>query len=559
MRQRTKLAIGLLLLTFVLLAGVFGVTEWFQRRTVDRTERAVNQTATVTAEQISSLVKTRKDYVGYVASRPEASNFERSKSFLTEFLGNSRFFAAYITDANGRVVDFRGGIAPEVRNRTIGENHADRRYVRAALNGSVYMTDPEYADSTDKYLVLVSAPIVESDGTVAGTLVGSIYLTPNTFFLPVVPLENSFQTVTIHSGQDVFYEGQQSFENPIAATEPIEGTDWVLTVSRDRARLQRQLRTLLVAQEIGVLFIVLAMITFGAWDYRSNLRQTQRLLDGFDAIGRGEYDYDLSMESGEEWMQISDGFNDLADGLAARERAIREREQRLGVLNRVLRHNLRNEMSVVINYADVIASQADDATLRDAASIISRTGRELAELGHEVRRMEDAMEETDELTRTDLVVVLRNVLEDLQSEYPDVTLTTALPRSAVVVGVPALELAVENVVENAFKHNDGPDPHVGVSVTRADETVTLVVGDNGPGLSDQEWRPLVSGEETDLEHGSGIGLWNAYWVVDQSDGDVEFLRTEPTGTVIRMTFQVDGDDNGHSDGDDGGHSAAGDA
>lgn len=151
------------------------------------------------------------------------------------------------------------------------------------------------------------------------------------------------------------------------------------------------------------------------------------------------------------------------------------------------------------------------------------------------------MQEKDRRARTDIAVVVGDILDDCQSEYPDVTVSRSLPEAAVVVGIPSVDLALRNVIENAFKHNESRDPHVGVTVQRDGDHWTVVVGDNGPGLPDQEWKTLIAGEETDLEHGSGIGLWNAYLVVDQSGGDVEFVRTASTGTVIRMTFEASDD------------------
>jgi len=50
-------------------------------------------------------------------------------------------------------------------------------------------------------------------------------------------------------------------------------------------------------------------------------------------------------------------------------------------------------------------------------------------------------------------------------------------------------------------------------------------------------RVLTEGEETDLEHSSGLGLWLVYWFVEQSDGRLSFAENDPRGTVARIDLQ----------------------
>jgi signal transduction histidine kinase len=87
-----------------------------------------------------------------------------------------------------------------------------------------------------------------------------------------------------------------------------------------------------------------------------------------------------------------------------------------------------------------------------------------------------------------------------------------------VEAVPKLDIAIENLVENAVEHNDATRPRVSVEVTNGDRP-TLVVSDNGPGIPEQEIAALEGERETSLEHGSGIGLWLVKWIVDRSNAE----------------------------------------
>ncbi|WP_380675979.1 sensor histidine kinase [Salinigranum sp. GCM10025319] len=308
---------------------------------------------------------------------------------------------------------------------------------------------------------------------------------------------------------------------------------------------------------VGLFLVLLSVVGFWMWEYRMNLRQTERLLDGFAALTDGHHGHSLDMTASEEWTQISEGFNELSTGLAAREAAVHEREQRLEVLNRILRHNLRNDMNVILGYADVIAGLSDREEVARAAETIQDTGGDLVDLGQKARWIDEGLDDSVvERRELDLVPFVDDAVTDFAAEYPAVEVATELPSRAVGVVTPAVETAVRNVVENAFEHNDASDPRVSITVTAEaatggerpetsghsvevgtdDERVRIVVADNGPGIPDHELEVVRERRETALEHGSGIGLWLSQWLVDYSEGRIEFDGNDPRGTVVTLSF-----------------------
>ena len=63
------------------------------------------------------------------------------------------------------------------------------------------------------------------------------------------------------------------------------------------------------------------------------------------------------------------------------------------------------------------------------------------------------------------------------------------------------------------------------------------VADDGPGIPEQELDILRKGHETQLQHGSSLGLWLAYWLVSAMGGDLRFDDNEPRGAVVTIEFQ----------------------
>ena len=220
----------------------------------------------------------------------------------------------------------------------------------------------------------------------------------------------------------------------------------------------------------------------------------------------------------------------------------RQREQRLDVLNRTLRHDLRNEANVVLGYAELGQQQHPDAEWVEA---IRSHVSGMVEMSEKVRQIEQALDEEQvEQTTLDVVDVVTAVVETVESDHPDLDIATHTPTAAPVQAIELLDAAIRNAVENAVEHNDNPDPlmDVAVRVTREGDTVAITVRDNGPGIHEDEQAVLLRGRETQLDHVSGLGLWMINWIVTRSGGEIEIAANDPRGTVLTIRLPAGGED-----------------
>ncbi|WP_277555373.1 sensor histidine kinase [Halobaculum limi] len=209
--------------------------------------------------------------------------------------------------------------------------------------------------------------------------------------------------------------------------------------------------------------------------------------------------------------------------LTLRDETRRDRyEQRLRVLTRVLRHDLRNELNVVLGYADTIATM-DESRAGQYAERIHRSAERLSSLGERVRGVDRTLQNADHGGRpVDVAAVVEEVARRARDRYPEASVTV----DAAAVTAYADELlvtAVWNVVENAIRHHDGDAPTVSVTVECDSETVEIRVADDGPGIPDEDRSAVESGHETQLQHASGIGLWLVRWILDGVDGELTFV------------------------------------
>jgi len=208
------------------------------------------------------------------------------------------------------------------------------------------------------------------------------------------------------------------------------------------------------------------------------------------------------------------------------------RRQQLQVLNRVLRHNFRNDMNVI----DVCATQLTERLESENAELADRirmVARDLTETGTKAREIEQIMSRRhNDPQPIDLPSLVQRQVDTIRHEYPDIEVETDLPDGLEIRSTGILESVLQNVLENAVIHNDNTAPWLSVTVTEfptADE-IEISVADNGPGIPAQEREVLVKGTESPLEHGSGLGLWLVNWGVSMLGGEIEFRdrSAEPT-------------------------------
>ncbi|UWG49847.1 Signal transduction histidine kinase, contains PAS domain [Halalkaliarchaeum sp. AArc-CO] len=204
-------------------------------------------------------------------------------------------------------------------------------------------------------------------------------------------------------------------------------------------------------------------------------------------------------------------------------------QQRLEVLNRVLRHNIRTETNVIAGYAGLLTDEHDSKEAR----VIERRADRLEEIGEKGREILELFENGEKADPVPVEGLLEECLAEVREAHPHVTIEVdGSADGAFVSGV--LEVVCKNLLENAAEHNLSDDPWAEITVGRDGDHVMVTVADNGPGIDEYERKVLERGTETKLEHGSGLGLWLVKWGTEIAGGRVEFAENEPTGAIVTV-------------------------
>jgi PAS domain S-box-containing protein len=205
----------------------------------------------------------------------------------------------------------------------------------------------------------------------------------------------------------------------------------------------------------------------------------------------------------------------------------RRRKRQLHVLYRVLRHNLRNELSVVLGMTEHAEQTSSDPEVRSAMERVLAAAERLASVSEQAREVEAALTEVSNRP-VDAAAMARMVAADYRDDAP---IEVAIPDTAPVSGSTNLYSALENLVENAVEHTP-PGTPVRVAVDVEGDDTFVRVADAGTGIPEHE-RAVVfeNADITSLQHGSGLGIWLARWVAETAGGDIRYDRSDGWTTV----------------------------
>lgn len=210
---------------------------------------------------------------------------------------------------------------------------------------------------------------------------------------------------------------------------------------------------------------------------------------------------------------------------------------RLNVLNRVLRHDIRNKVNVIRGNADMVAAGSDQT--ETAAETIREQADELFRLSEYARELQALLGTDDvETEAVDVGTAVATKVMRLRRDHGYATIHTDVAGEAWAEANTFVDSAIENLLDNAVVHNDGTAPTVWVDVTTEERdgepVVSVRIADDGPGIPPDEVAVLRRGRETSLEHTSGLGLWLVHWIVTESGGRVAFEERDPRGSVVEM-------------------------
>ncbi|ELY91796.1 multi-sensor signal transduction histidine kinase [Natrialba hulunbeirensis JCM 10989] len=221
-------------------------------------------------------------------------------------------------------------------------------------------------------------------------------------------------------------------------------------------------------------------------------------------------------------------------------------EQHLDVLNRILRHNLRNDMQIIHGYATELVASLEEPE-RAVAEQIQQQSTELTDLAHDAGAVNRLLSQPLDMQSISLQSVLTAVVTDLRATYPEAILRLDVPPSATVAADrQLLTLVCKHALENGIEHTetDPPEVHVTTAPTEG-ARLELLITDNGPGIPTRDRTAVLEETISTTTHSSGLGLWIMKWGITRLGGTLtidhcgEQEQEQEQGTRVSLELRTD--------------------
>lgn len=214
------------------------------------------------------------------------------------------------------------------------------------------------------------------------------------------------------------------------------------------------------------------------------------------------------------------------------------RRQRLEVLNRLVRHDLRNQVSVIQAHAEAVSDSVESEELQDHLATVNQSADSLATLGKKAKTVEEVLG-TDRETTFRLDEFVDDVVADCEDRWPEATFRAVdAPEDAVETDRRVAAFVLETLVEELFNGADAAEATVEFALTPVgtggQHLLRIDVWSNSAALSEQDVDVVEAGSETPQKHGTGVGLWVTNWAVTDLGGELSFLDTGPHETQVRV-------------------------
>ncbi len=297
---------------------------------------------------------------------------------------------------------------------------------------------------------------------------------------------------------------------------------------------------------VGTALIALVVIA----PVRRRLKDVQ---SATERLGAGDLSARAPEQGGDEVAALARSFNQMADELAARARALEASDRTRRQLMADVSHELMTPLTAMRGYIETLTMpevQLDPQTRQRYMSIVT----------DETHRLEQIIGDLLDLARLEGGMTLRRERADVEQLFNRVAarheretttrriaLTTHVDAAArsIVGDADRLEQALQNLAANALRHT--PDAgHIRLTAKRHGEAVVLTVHDSGPGIP-SEHLPLIFDRfyKADLSRkaagGSGLGLSIVKAIVELHGGTISVRNDNGAVFEVRLpSSETDG-------------------
>ena len=328
----------------------------------------------------------------------------------------------------------------------------------------------------------------------------------------------------------------------LGVAAPLELLGWTVMVEQPRSEAYAVADTLTRQLIFIIGLALLVTVSVGYFFGRSFIRPIFVLMRGTHAVAEGRLDARVAITSRDEFQELGDAFNSMADRLVDLTEDVRKKERQamFGRMAAGLVHDLSHPVQNIGNSCKLIVRVFDDPEYRQT---FTRT------IDREIETLKRVLDDLRNVARPAPVErfpldVNRSVADIVDSmrgyaQESGVALESGFASEPVIIegDLFALGRAYRNLITNAIQATQAGG-RVTIATRRVRDTVEVSVSDTGSGIPAERLGAIFDDFVTTKKRGLGLGLAITKRIVEQLGGTISVTSELGKGTTFTMRFLV---------------------
>ena len=291
---------------------------------------------------------------------------------------------------------------------------------------------------------------------------------------------------------------------------------------------------------IIIALALVATITLGYYWGQSFIKPILALKRGTEAIAAGRLSDRVAIAGHDEFHQLGEAFNGMADKLIELKENVRkqERQAMFGRIAAGLVHDISHPIQNIANSCRLVLKLREDAEYRETFQrTVDREFSSIKRVLDDLRNLARPM--PLEHFPVDVNRTIQDTVESMASlaETGGLTLESELsPHSLFVEGdLFALGRVYRNLIVNAIEATS-PGGSITVTTADLDTRARITVSDTGLGISPERLGAIFEDFNTTKRRGLGLGLAISRKIVEQLGGTIAVTSRVGEGTTFVIEF-----------------------
>jgi signal transduction histidine kinase len=285
---------------------------------------------------------------------------------------------------------------------------------------------------------------------------------------------------------------------------------------------------------------LLVTVSVGYFFGRSFIQPIFALMRGTHAVAAGRLDERVMITSRDEFQELGDAFNGMADKLVELTEDVRKKERQamFGRMAAGLVHDLSHPVQNIGNSCKLIVRVFDDPEYRQTFTrTIDREMETLKRVLDDLRNV--ARPAPVERFPLDVNRSVADIVESMRgfADESGISIESRFAAEPVIIegDVFALGRVYRNLITNAIQATQAGG-RVTVTTARARDKVEVAVSDTGSGIPAERLGAIFDDFVTTKKRGLGLGLAISKRIVEQLGGTISVASDLGKGTTFTMRF-----------------------